>query len=40
MNVVVTNWTDAMLYEETVLTKWKHEQHDETMSMEGTTIQR
>ena len=40
MSVVVTYWTDVMFYEETVSTKWNHEQHDETMSMEGTTIQR
>ena len=39
MSVVVTYWTDVMFYEETVSTKWNHEQH-ETMSMEGTTIQR
>ena len=29
-----------MFYEETVSAKWNHEQHDETMSMEGTTIKR
>ena len=40
MSVVVTYWTDVMFYEETVSNKWNHEQHDETMSMEGTTIQR
>ena len=35
-----TYCTDVIFYEETVSTKWNHEQHDETMSMEGTTIQR
>ena len=40
MSVVVTYRTDVMFYEETVSTKWNHEQHDETMSMEETTIQR
>ena len=29
-----------MFYEERVSTKWNHEQHDETISMEGTGIQR
>ena len=40
MSVVVTYWTDVMFYAETVSTKWNHEQDDETMLMEGTTIQR
>ena len=38
--MVVTYWTDVMFYEERVLNRWNHEHHDETMSMEGTTIQR
>ena len=38
--MVVTYWTDVMFYEERVSTKWNHEQYDETISMEGTTIQR
>ena len=40
MSVVVTYWTDVMFYEETVSTKWNHEQYDETISMEGMTMQR
>ena len=38
--MVVTYWTDVMFYEERVLNRWNHEHHDETISMEGTTIQR
>ena len=42
MSVVVTYWADVMFYEERerVSTRWNHEHYDETMSMQGTTIQR